>query len=298
MIVDFHLHISTPEQERPWVMEFMQEQYEGDIYALMDRVLTPEGIRRFLRENGIDYAVALAEVSPLTTGTATNEFTIDFVRQANALPDPAEGLMGRLIPFASINPYIDNDLAERLEELVVQEGFQGLKVYPVYQHHYANDPRMYPMYAKAQELGVPALVHTGSSVFRGARIKYGDPLHLDDVAIDFPELKLLLAHGGRPFWYEQAFWMVRRHPNVYLEVSGLPAKNLLQYFPKLESIADKVIYGSDWPGNPYIRRNIEAILSLPISGEIKEKILGANAARLLKLPEAEERKPVAADGSD
>ncbi len=298
MIIDFHLHISTPEQERPWVMEFMQEQYEGDIYALMEGVLTPEGIRRFLQENGIDYAVALAEVSPLTTGTATNEFTIDFVRKANAVPNPAAGPVGRLIPFASINPYIDNDLAERLEELVVREGFQGLKVYPVYQHHYANDPRMYPMYAKAQELGVPALVHTGSSVFRGARIKYGDPLHLDDVAIDFPKLKLLLAHGGRPFWYEQAFWMVRRHPNVYLEVSGLPAKNLLEYFPKLESIADKVIYGSDWPGNPYIRRNIEAILSLPISGETKQKILGVNAARLLKLPKGEERKPAAANPAD
>ena len=236
MIIDIHVHISTPEQERPWVMDFMQDQYEGDIYALMEQVLTPEGIRRFLQENGIDYAVALAEVSPLTTGTATNEFTIEFVREANAVPAPADGPAGRLIPFASINPYIDNDLAERLEELVIREGFQGIKVYPVYQHHYANDSRMYPMYAKAQELGIPALVHTGSSVFKGARIKYGDPLHLDDVAIDFPELRLLLAHGGRPFWYEQAFWMVRRHANVYLEVSGLPAKNLLTYFPKLERI--------------------------------------------------------------
>jgi predicted TIM-barrel fold metal-dependent hydrolase len=140
---------------------------------------------------------------------------------------------------------------------------------------------MYPLYAKAQELGIPILVHTGSSVFKGARIKFGDPLHLDDVAIDFPELKLLLAHGGRPFWYEQAFWMAQRHANVYLEISGLPAKNLLTYFPRLESLADKVVYGSDWPGYPYIRRNIEAINALPMSEQAKEKILGDNAAGLL-----------------
>ena len=268
-------------------MDFMRGEYDGDIYALMDRVLTPEGVRQYLQEHGVEYAVALAEVSPITTGTASNEYTIDLVNRANTLPDPPTGPAGRLIPFASLNPFIDGDLAARLEELVLQHGFRGIKVYPVYQHHYTNDPRMYPLYAKAQELGIPALVHTGSSAFRGARIKYGDPLHLDDVAIDFPGLNLLMAHGGRPFWYQQAFWMARRHPNVYLEISGLPAKKLLEYFPRLEEIADKVVYGSDWPGNPYLRRNIEAIEDLPLSEETKAAVLGGNAARLLGL-EAEE----------
>lgn len=264
-------------------MDFLQSQYDGDIHEFAERVLTPEGIRSFLQENGIDTAVVLAEVCPITTGTCTNEYTIDFVRRANAISDPNEGPKGRLIPFASPNPYLDNDLAERVDQLVRDGGFQGIKLYPVYQHHYLNDTRMYPLYAKAQELGIPILVHTGSSMFKGARIKYGDPLHLDDVAIDFPDLNLLLAHGGRPFWYEQAFWMAYRHANVYLEISGLPAKNLLTYFPKLESLADKVVYGSDWPGYPYIRRNIEAIYDLPISEQAKEKILGGNAARLLGL---------------
>ena len=288
MIIDFHFHVSRHEHEHPWVMDFMQAEYDGDIHALMDRVLTPEGVRQYLQEHGVDFAVALAEVSPVTTGTASNEYTIDFVNRANALPDPPTGPAGRLIAFASLNPFIDGDLAVRLEELVTEHGFRGIKVYPVYQHHYTNDPRMYPLYAKAQELGIPALVHTGSSVFQGARIKYGDPLHLDDVAIDFPGLNLLMAHGGRPFWYQQAFWMARRHPNVYLEISGLPAKKLLEYFPRLEDIPDKVVYGSDWPGNPYLRRNIEAIERLPLSDETKAAVLGGNAARLLGL-EAEQR---------
>ncbi len=281
MLIDVHVHVSRPEHEHPWVLEFIRDEYKGDIWALVKEVLTPAGLRPFLQQNGIDWAVALAEVNPVTTGNTPNEYVADLCAQANALPDPPTGPRGRLLPFASLNPFVVNDLADELERLVTEFGFRGFKVYPVYQHHYVNDSRMYPLYARAQELGVPMLVHTGSSVFKGARIKYGDPLHLDDVAIDFPKLTILMAHSGRPFWYAQAFWMARRHENVYMEISGLPGKKLLEYFPDLERLADKVVYGSDWPGNPYLRRNVEAIEALPLKAETKEKILWKNAARIL-----------------
>ncbi len=280
-LIDAHVHVSRSEHEHPWVLQFMQDQFEGDVAAMIDRVVTPEAIRPFLQEHDIDWAVALAEVCPITTGVAPNEFVAQLCAQANALSDPPVGPRGRLIPFASVNPFLVNDLGAELERLVKEHGFRGFKVYPVYQHHYVNDPRMYPLYAKAQELGVPMLVHTGSSVFKGARIKYGDPLHLDDVAIDFPQLRILMAHSGRPFWYRQAFWMARRHENVYLEISGLPGRKLLEYFPDLEKLADKVVYGSDWPGNPYIRRNVEAIYTLPLKDTTMEKILWRNAAQIL-----------------
>jgi predicted TIM-barrel fold metal-dependent hydrolase len=283
VLIDFHVHVSRREHERPWVLEFMQSQYHGDLWSLVDSVVTPEAIRPFLQANGIDWAVALAENCPMTTGVTPGDFVADLSARANALPDPEAGPRGRLIPFASINPYLTNDLAAELDRQVAEAGFRGLKLYPVYQHHYVNEPRLYPLYARAQALGIPVLVHTGSSVFKGARIKYGDPLHLDDVALDFPELTLVMAHSGRPFWYEQAFWMARRHPNVYMEVSGLPAKKLLDYFPDLERQADKVIYGSDWPGYPDLRRNVDAILDLPLKDETKEKILWRNAARVLHL---------------
>jgi predicted TIM-barrel fold metal-dependent hydrolase len=260
---------------------FQQTTSEQDIDAYMEHVLSPEGIRALLQENKIDWAVGLADPTPITTGWTTNEYVGEFCRAANAIPNPLDGPCGRLVPFASLNPFIENDLAVELERLVETYGFRGIKVYPVYQHHYPNDSRLYPLYAKAQELGLPLLVHTGSSVFKGARIKYGDPLLLDDVAIDFPDLTILMAHSGRPFWYEQAFWMARRHENVYMEVSGLPAKKLLDYFPRLEMLAEKIVYGSDWPGNPDLRRNMDTILAIPISEKAKKAILHDNAARIL-----------------
>lgn len=290
MIIDFHIHLSRPEHEHPWVMDWMRANLpDEDLETLIENVLTPSGIREYLSANQIEWAVGLAEVSPITTGWAGNEYVGEFCQEANALPDPVEGPRGRLVPFASINPFVVNDLAQELEKLVNEFGFRGIKLYPPYQHHYPNDSRMYPLYAKAQELGLPMLVHTGSSVFKGARIKYADPLLLDDVAIDFPDLKILLAHSGRPFWYEQAFWMARRHENVYMEVSGLPAKKLLKYFPRLEELSHKVVYGSDWPGNPDLRRNVEAIENLEISEEAKRAILFHNAAEILclELPEKE-----------
>jgi len=283
MIIDFHVHLSRIEHGHPWVLEWIQENYPGDLETLLDEVLTPAGLRRYLQENSVDWAVGLAEVSPITTGWAGNEYVGEICKEANSIPDPAAGPLGRLIPFASINPFVVNDLDAELVRLVDEFNFGGIKVYPVYHHHYANDSRMYPLYGRAQELGLPMMVHTGSSIFKGARIKYGDPLHLDDVAIDFPDLNILMAHSGRPFWYEQAFWMARRHENVYMEVSGLPAKKLLTYFPRLEMIADKIIYGSDWPGNPDLTRNVRAIQTLPISEEAKQAILYGNAARILNL---------------
>jgi predicted TIM-barrel fold metal-dependent hydrolase len=281
MLIDVHVHVSRSEHERPWVLEFIESQSDGDVWKKVDQVLTPTTFRPFLQQNGIDWAVALAEDSPATVGVTPHDYVADLCAKANAQPDPATGARGKIIPFASLNPFTVNDLALELEKLVKDFGFRGFKAYPVYQHHYMNDIRMYPLYAKAQELGVPMLVHTGSSVFKGARIKYGDPLHLDDVAIDFPNLTIMMAHSGRPFWYEQAFWLARQHKNVYMELSGLPGKKLLEYFPELERNADKIVYGSDWPGNPFIRRNVDAILGLPLKDSTKEKILWKNAEKVL-----------------
>ena len=231
--------------------------------------LDSQQFEELLSAEGVDYACILAELSPVTTGICNNEQVQAFCKGRK-----------RLIPFCDINPHLFTDLGSELRRKVEVEGFRGLKLYPTYQHYYLNDRRIYPLYQAAQDLKIPVLIHTGSSVFKGSRIKYGDPLHLDDVANDFPSLNLVMAHSGRGFWYDRAFFLSRLHANLYMELSGLPPAKLLSYFPDLARNTDKVIFGSDWPGMIRIKQNMDAISDLhhggsPMSDRIARKVVQA-----------------------
>jgi predicted TIM-barrel fold metal-dependent hydrolase len=138
------------------------------------------------------------------------------------------------------------------------------------------------VYARAQDLGLPVMIHTGTSIFPGARNVYARPMLADDIGVDCPDLVVILAHGGRPLWMNEAFFLVRRHKNMYMDVSGIPPQKLLDYFPRLEEIADKVLFGTDWPGPGVadIRGNIEKFRALPLRPEVQRKILRENAACL------------------
>ncbi len=270
--IDFHVHLSVYSYHKPWVTEWMRKAQPVGYDEYMQRYSDPEAFEELLAAEGVDYACVLAEMSHITTGICTNEQVSEFCRGRK-----------RLIPFCDVSPHLNTDLGRELRKKVEDEGFRGLKLYPTYQHFYLNDPRLYPLYQAAQDLGIPVLVHTGSSVFKGSRLKYGDPLHLDDVAVDFPELNLVMAHSGRGFWYDRAFFLSKLHANVYMELSGLPPGRLMGYFPELARNTEKTIFGSDWPGMPAIRENMEAIARLPLPPEGVERILGGNAARLLRL---------------
>ncbi|MCM2359918.1 MAG: amidohydrolase family protein [Geobacteraceae bacterium] len=270
--IDFHVHLGLYTYHRPWVTEWMKQSFPAGYEEYITRYNDPGAFEELLSAEGVDYACILAELSHITTGICTNEQVRAFCQGRP-----------RLIPFCDINPHLFTDLGDELRRKVEDEGFRGVKLYPTYQHYYLNDPRIYPLYQAAQDLGIPVLIHTGSSVFKGARLKYGDPLHLDDVAADFPRLNLVMAHSGRGFWYDRAFFLSRLHANLYMEISGLPPAKLLTYFPELGRNTDKVIFGSDWPGMPLIRRNMEAISELPLPADGVENILGGNAARLLHL---------------
>lgn len=142
------------------------------------------------------------------------------------------------------------------------------------------------VYEKCIEYDVPLIVHTGTSMFKGARNRFADPMHVDDVAVDFPDLRIIIAHAGRPLHTDSAFFLLRRHPNLYCDLSSVPPKTLLRYYPWLERAADKAMFGSDWPaGARDIGQNIRQFLSLDLSDEVKKKILRDNALRVFKLAE-------------
>jgi predicted TIM-barrel fold metal-dependent hydrolase len=111
-------------------------------------------------------------------------------------------------------------------------------------------------------------------------------MELDDVAIDFPDLRIVMAHGGRPLYMQEAFFVLRRHPRVWLDVSGIPPARLLEYFPRLAELADRVLWGTDWPspGVTDMGANIERFLSLPLSDPHKTAILETNALAFFPPP--------------
>jgi len=192
----------------------------------------------------------------------------------------------RLLAFGSVLPQTVADPAAEVDR-IVKLGIRGFKLHPSHQVITPNSYRdgnrpLAAVYERAQANGLPVMIHTGTSIFPGARNVHAQPILCDDVCVDFPNLTVILAHGGRPLWMNEAFFLVRRHKNMYMDISGIPPQKLLEYFPRIEEIADKVLWGTDWPGPgvPEIELNLQTFRELPIREVSKRKILYDNAARL------------------
>lgn len=233
---------------------------------------------RTLDSIGVDRAVLINYVAPETMGFGpeVNQWIADYVKA-----DPK-----RLLACGSVHPKFSSNVMADMEQ-IVRLGIRMIKIHPPHQLIYPNAytqgvKELEIIYRAAEANGIPVMIHTGTSIFPGARNKYGDPIYVDDVAVDFPDLKILLAHGGRPLWMDTAFFLIRRHKNVYLDISGIPPKTLLEYFPRLEEIASKTLFGTDFPGPgvPEMAQNLSDFRALPISEGAKQQILSATALEL------------------
>ncbi len=189
-----------------------------------------------------------------------------------------------LIPFGSIDPVRRADTAASARRLVTEHGIRGFKFHPAVQGFYPNDPAVYPLYAEMEQLGVPALFHTGQvGGGAGARLKYCDPIYLDDVAADFPGLTIIMAHPSFP-WQDIALSIAATRPNAYIDLSGWSPR----YFPPQlvqhanTILKDKVMFGSDYPVlTP--QRWLADFAAAPFRDEVRPAILKGTAARILGL---------------
>lgn len=255
------------------------KRHHSDFDRLLILADNPSEFLKFMDEEGLERAALINYVSPDVMGftSEVNEFVSKYCKTA---PD-------RLIPVGSLHPAHLKDPKAQMNHLLEELGIKMIKIHPPHQLFYPNDylndlEALAVIYEQAQSYGTPVMFHTGTSIFPAARVKYGDPIHLDDVAIDFPKLKIILAHAGRPLWMNTSFFLLRRHENMHLDISGIPPQSLLSYFPRLEEIAHKTMFGSDWPGPGVksIRRNIESFSQLELSTEHQRAILFETAAKL------------------
>ncbi|MCI4371698.1 MAG: amidohydrolase family protein, partial [Thermoplasmata archaeon] len=241
----------------------------------------PRSLLEHLDAVGVERACLISYVAPEVLG-----FTEKMNRHVGEF---AKEDRKRLIPFGSVHPRRTKNPKRDVERLASRWEMGGMKIHPPHQLFAANGyvdenmPALRTIYRTAERLAMPVMIHTGTSIFPGARSKFGDPMALDDVAQDFPDLTIIMAHGGRPLWCETAFYLVRRHRNLYLDISSIPPKRLLEWFPRLEAIAGKVMFGSDWPapGIPGIREELEGFRALALTARAKTQILRTNAAALL-----------------
>lgn len=195
-----------------------------------------------------------------------------------------------LMPFASIDPAKGKTGAREARRLVEHFGIKGFKFHPTMQGFYPNDRDAYVLYEAIEEAGVPALFHTGQTGVgsgmrggNGMRLKYSNPMYIDDVAVDFPDMKIVLAHPSFP-WQEEALSVAQHKPNVYIDLSGWSPK----YFPPIlvryanSLLKEKVLFGSDWPAiTP--DRWLSDFEKLEIKEEVRPLILKENARRLLEI---------------
>jgi len=239
------------------------------------QLISLESVINQMEEAKITQSVLFACYAPIVY--SSNEFVAKICKDN---PD-------KFIGFASLDPK-DKNATNILENAVVNMGLRGLKFHPPLQNFYPNDKMMWPIYEKASQLDIPIVFHVGSTPFGSlAKLSQANPILIDEVAVNFPKLNIILTHLGT-LWYNETFMVVEKNPNVYVDTSAYPyeIKRLLNENLVKRVGENKFIFGTDFP-MPYegkthrMKDYVESINSLNLSKIIKEKILCKNFEKLM-----------------
>jgi predicted TIM-barrel fold metal-dependent hydrolase len=242
-------------------------------------LLDPAILLRQMDEAGIDRSVLLAVEAPVIY--ASNEYVADLCKK---YPD-------RFIGFASVDPKRD-DAMEVLKKAIEGLELKGIKFHPPLQDFYPNDERYFYIYQAARDWGIPVVFHVGSTPFGNlCKLSQANPLLIDDIAVAFPELRIMLTHLGT-LWQNEAFMVVEKNPNVFIdtaaylyEIGDILTENLISRIGE-----DKIIFGTDYPmpSPPHAVHNmkafVEKVKQLPLPSETKEKIFSKNFKKMIGPP--------------
>jgi predicted TIM-barrel fold metal-dependent hydrolase len=242
---------------------------------------TAEELATYYRERSMMAVVFTVDAESVTGQTRVPNEEIAAVARANA---------DVLIPFASVDPHKGKRGVDEARRLIAEHGVRGFKFHPNLQAFFPNDRLAYPLYEVIEEAGLPALFHTGHSGIGsglpgggGIRLKYSNPIYVDDVAADFPGLKIVLAHPSFP-WQDEALSIAMHKSQVFIDLSGWSPKyfppQLVHYANTL--LREQVLFGTDYPLiTP--ERWLADFDALDIKPEVRPLILKQNALRLLGL---------------
>ena len=237
-----------------------------------------------MKSNKVKNAFVLADVeSVIGESFFSNEQMAEFIQPYKNLH-----LVGKVpLKYSSNNTYL-----KKLKRLISEKVMRGIKIYPGYEYFYPYDKRYKKVYGLCREFDVPLMIHTGDISGKGI-LKYSTPLHVDELANKYPDLKIIICHMGNP-WHIDTATVTLKNDNVYADTSGLFYKKLddqmkkflqkkIEEFIQWNGKGEKLIFGSDWPITD-MRDSIKLIRSLPhFSNKEKKLIFEGNARKLFNL---------------
>jgi predicted TIM-barrel fold metal-dependent hydrolase len=271
MIIDTHSQLWTKEalETFPPAMLMSYQKRFKDI-----RTFELEDILADMDQAGVDMSILVAVDAETTYHyRVPNELVAEAVRRYPR----------RFIGFAGVDPGKGVLAVDEVRRCVEELGLKGVKFVSHLHEMAPNDPRMYPILREAERLKIPALFHTGVHFHTGARLKYCRPEFLDDIAIDFPDLKIIAAHFGFPWFYE-ALAVVQKNANLYFNIAGWAPRHIPEYVVKIMDgpLADRSLLGSDFPLLSRVRI-MKELGELPIKERTLQKLISENPSRLLGL---------------
>ncbi|MDY6794084.1 MAG: amidohydrolase family protein [Actinomycetota bacterium] len=189
----------------------------------------------------------------------------------------------RFIGFASVDPHKGVLARKELRRAVEELGMRGLKLLPHLLELRPNDREMYPVYEEAGNLGIPVLFHAGTQFHTGTKLKYCQPIDMDEVAVDFPDLKIIIAHFGWP-WYEETMTICQRNVNVWFNIAGWAPRHIpefvIRYIDRM--LSHKVLLGSDYPLVSR-QRIVKELEGIELKEETRHRLYSENAVQVLGL---------------
>lgn len=231
--------------------------------------------------NGVDTAIILSSYKINQERPSTNEIL--------AISEKYENI--KVVAGFSIDNHDDNDIKEYREHLKNGK-ILGLKIYPGYEYYYPYDEKYQKIYDLCIEYGVPVMIHTGDVYTRTGKVRYSHPINVDDIAVDNPELNIIICHLGNP-WFLDCQEIIYKNNNVYADISGLVLGDFTEYYEDylVEKITEilnyagepkYLLYGTDWPLSS-MKSYLQFVSKLDLNQQERDLIMYKNAQRLFKL---------------
>ena len=267
-IIDTHAQLWTAEA----IMSMPDAMHENYVKVFAGNLPTMDDTISDMDAAGVSTSVVVAVDAEVQWGyRVSNELVAEAVRKS---PD-------RLIGFASVDPNKGEAAPRELRRAVLEDDMRGLKLVPHLCEIQVNEPVMYPLYEEAQDLGIPVLFHMGTQFHAGTKLKFCRPIDVDEVAVDFPRLKLIIAHFGWP-WYEETLAVVHRNANVYFNIAGWAPKRVpaIVWSYMKGPVKEKALLGSDYP--LVSRQRIMAELEdIDLPDDVRERLYFKNALEVI-----------------